>query len=158
VQLTSVPGLLADRHRDNATWIMHPASAAKVAALPEGTGFEPGPNGRGLMGWPVRLLSALPDPADAGTGDASIILADVQSACRIADRDCGQITVTRLVQRYAELGLIGVLVKLRVGGDLVRARSRGDLQPVRSGGVLGRQPAAAARVTRGCPPAAIAAP
>ena len=120
MQLTSLPGLLADRHRDNATWIMHSASAAKVAALPEGTGFEPGPNGRGLMGWPVRLLSALPDPANAGTGDASIIFADVQSACRIADRDCGQITVTSLVQRYAELGLIGVLVKLRVGGDLVR--------------------------------------
>jgi HK97 family phage major capsid protein len=119
-QLTSIPGLLADRFRDNATWVMHPTSATKIAALTEATGFEPGPNGRGLLGWPVRLLSSLPDPATAGTGDASILFGDFRAAYRIADRDRGQISVQRLVQRYIELGLIGLLVKVRVGGDLVR--------------------------------------
>ncbi len=117
-QLSTIPFLLADRYRDNGTWVMHPTSAGKVMGLAEAVNFEPGPNGRGLMGWPVRLLSALPDPATAGTGDASILFADVRSAYRIAARS--QITVTRLVQRYAETGRVGFIVKVRCGGELVR--------------------------------------
>jgi HK97 family phage major capsid protein len=117
-QLSSIPFLLGDRFRDNGTWVMHPTSAGKVAALPEATNFEPGPNGRGLMGWPVRLLSALPDPATAGTGDASILFGDFRSAYRIADRQ--GITVTRLVQRYAVEGKVGFIIKVRCGADLVR--------------------------------------
>lgn len=119
-QLATIPGLIADRYRDNATWVMHPTSAGKIAALAESTGFEPGPNGRGLLGWPVRLLSSLPDPATAGTGDASVLFGDFRSAYRIADRDRGQISVKRLVERYSDLDLVGFLVKVRAGGDLVR--------------------------------------
>ena len=117
-QLSSIPFLLADRYRDNVAWVMHPTSAGKVAALAEATNFEPGPNGRGLMGWPLRLLSVLPDPATAGTGDASILFGNVRSAYRIADRQ--GITVTRLVQRYAVEGKVGFIIKIRVGADLVR--------------------------------------
>lgn len=79
-------GCLLDRYRDNGTWIMHRTAASKIAALPEATNFEPGPNGRGLLGYPVRILSTLPDPATAGTGDASILFADMRAAYRIVDR------------------------------------------------------------------------
>jgi HK97 family phage major capsid protein len=118
VQLSSIPFLLADRYRDNGTWVMHPTSAGKIAALAEATNFEPGPNGRGLMGWPVRLLSALPDPATVSTGDASILFGDFRAAYRIADRQ--GITVTRLAQRYAVEGKTGIIIKVRCGGDLLR--------------------------------------
>lgn len=115
-QLATIPFLLPDRYRDNGTWLLHPTSAGKIQPLI--STFEPGPNGRGLLGWPVRILSGLPDPATAGTADASILFADVRSAYRVADRR--RITVQRLVERYAEAGLVGMLVRHRVGGDLIR--------------------------------------
>jgi HK97 family phage major capsid protein len=117
-QLSSLPFLLDDQYRDNGTWIMHKTSAGKVAALPEATNFEPGPSGRGLLGYPVRILSSLPDPATAGTGDASILFTDLRSAYRIADR-LGM-RIQRLTERYAEVGKVGMLATTRVGGDLVR--------------------------------------
>lgn len=117
-QLSSLPFLLDDQFRDNGVWIMHKTSAGKVAGLPEATNFEPGPNGRGLLGYPVRILSSLPDPATAGTTDASILFADLGSAYRIADRS--SFVIQRLVERYAEIGKVGLLATTRVGGDLVR--------------------------------------
>ena len=119
-QLSTIPFLLADRYRDGAAWVMHPTSAGKVAALTEAinAGFEPGPNGRGLMGWPVRLLSALPDPATAGTTQASILFGDLRASYRIVERT--RVSVTRLAQRYAVEGKVGFIVKVRVGGELLR--------------------------------------
>ncbi len=115
-QLATVPFLLPERFRDEAVWVMHPTSAGKVHPLV--STFEPGPNGRGLFGWPVYVSNALPDPATAGTGDASVLFVNLRAAYRIADR--GRMTVKRLVQRYAEVGLVGLLATHRVGGDLVR--------------------------------------
>jgi HK97 family phage major capsid protein len=66
----------------------------------------------------VRILSSLPDPATAGTGDASILFTDLRSAYRIADR-LGM-RIQRLTERYAEVGKVGMLATTRVGGDLVR--------------------------------------
>jgi HK97 family phage major capsid protein len=121
-QLESVPWLLPSRFRPNATWLMHPTSASKVAALEDTGGVriwpEPGPNGRGLFGWPVSVVDGLPDPATAGTTDASIWFADVRSAYRVVDRQ--RTTVQILRQRYAEQGLIGLIVRHRVGGDMQR--------------------------------------
>lgn len=122
-QLQTIPWLLPTRFRNRAVWLMHPTSAQKVSALTAGTGEglvwpNPGPNGPGLLGWPAWVVDALPDPATAGTGDASIWFIDVRSAYRVVDRR--RLTVTVLRQRYAEQGLIGVLVRHRVGGDLVR--------------------------------------
>jgi len=37
----------------------------------------------------------------------------------VADR--ARMTIQRLTQRYAELGLVGLLVRHRVGGNVVRA-------------------------------------
>jgi HK97 family phage major capsid protein len=122
-QLQTIPWLLPTRYRNRAVWLMHPTSAQKVAALTAGTGEglvwpDPGPQGRGLLGWPAWVVDGLPDPATAGTGDASIWFADVKSAYRLVDRQ--RTTVQVLRQRYAELGLVGLLVRHRVGGDLLR--------------------------------------
>jgi HK97 family phage major capsid protein len=121
-QVTSLPGLVADRYRDNGVFVMHPTSATKIAGLAEAHGgaFEPGPRGRGLHGYPVRQLSALPDPATAGTTQASILFGDFGAAYRIADRDQGRISVRLLRESFAVAGKRGFLVKVRVGGDLLR--------------------------------------
>jgi HK97 family phage major capsid protein len=122
-QLQTIPRLLPTRYRNRASWLMHPTSAQKVAALTAGSGEgliwqNPGPNGPGLLGWPAYVVDGLPDPATAGTTDASIWFADVRSAYRVVDRQ--RTTVQVLRQRYAELGLIGIIVRHRVGGDLLR--------------------------------------
>jgi HK97 family phage major capsid protein len=122
-QLQTIPWLLPTRYRNRASWLMHPTSAQKVAALTAGSGEgliwqNPGPNGPGLLGWPAYVVDGLPDPATAGTTDASIWFADVRSAYRVVDRQ--RTTVQVLRQRYAELGLIGIIVRHRVGGDLLR--------------------------------------
>ena len=121
-QLFSIPWLLPTRFRNNATWLIHPTSAGKIAALTDTAGVliwpNPGPNGPGLLGWPAYVVDGLPDPATAGTGDASIWFADVKSAYRVVDR--GRTTVTVLRQRYATDGLVGLIVRHRVGGDLLR--------------------------------------
>jgi HK97 family phage major capsid protein len=122
-QLQTIPWLLPTRYRNNAVWLMHPTSASKVAALTAGSGegliwSNPGPNGPGLLGWPAYVVDGLPDPATAGTTDASIWFVDMKSAYRVVDRQ--RTTVTVLRQRYAEQGLIGIIVRHRVGGDLLR--------------------------------------
>jgi HK97 family phage major capsid protein len=121
-QLESLPWLLPSRFRANATWLMHPTSASKVSQLEDTGGVriwpEPGPNGKGLFGWPVAVVDGLPDPATAGTTDASIWFADVRSAYRVVDRQ--RTTVQVLRQRYADQGIIGLIVRHRVGADMVR--------------------------------------
>jgi HK97 family phage major capsid protein len=71
-QLVTIPWKLPTRYRNNASWLLHPTSAEKIAALTHTNGDavwpEPGPNGRGLLGWPAYVVDGLPDPATAGTG------------------------------------------------------------------------------------------
>jgi HK97 family phage major capsid protein len=121
-QLQTIPWLLPTRYRNNASWLLHPTSAKLIAALTDASGMlvwpDPGPGGKGLLGWPTYMVDGLPDPAVAGTGDASVWFADVRSAYRIADR--GRTTVTVLRQRYADQGYVGLIVRHRVGGDLLR--------------------------------------
>lgn len=121
-QLTSIPWKLHTRWRDDAVWLLHPTSAEKVAALTFTNGDavwpQPGPLGPGLLGWPAYVLDGLPDPATAGTGDASIWFINLRAAYRVVARS--EITVTRIAQRCAVEGLVAFTVKVRVGGDLVR--------------------------------------
>jgi HK97 family phage major capsid protein len=75
------------------------------------------------MGWPAYVLPGLPDPATAGTGDASVIFGDLRSAYRPVDRQA--MTLQRLSERFADTGDIGILVRYRVGGDVVRPGALG---------------------------------
>jgi len=125
-QLQSIPWLLPTRWRNNASWLLHPTSAKLIAALTAGTGEglvwpNPGPGGPGLLGWPVAVVDGLPDPATAGTGDASVWFADVRSAYRVVDRQRATVQVLR--ERYSDQGMIGLIIRHRVGGDLVRPQA-----------------------------------
>lgn len=119
--LRTVPFLLPARYRAGAVWLMSTDAASAVSAL-TGTGGdllwpEPGPNGRGLLGWPAFEIPGL--PAMTGTNAPSILFVNLAAAYRIVDRQ-PQLSVQRLEQRFADAGQIGLLVKHRTGGDLVR--------------------------------------
>jgi HK97 family phage major capsid protein len=63
-------------------------------------------------------VPSLPDPSTAGTTDASVLFGDWKSAYRLVDRQ--KMTIQRLTERYTELGLVGLLLRHRIGGDLIR--------------------------------------
>jgi HK97 family phage major capsid protein len=121
-----LPWKLPDRYRERASWLLHPTAASKIAALTHASGDalwpcpgNPDPKtGGGLLGWPAYVTAGLPDPATAGTADASVLFADFESAYRITDRR--RLTVQALRQRWAEIGIVGMLLRHRVGGDLIR--------------------------------------
>ena len=124
--LVALPWKLPVQYRERAAWLMHSTAAGKIAALTftNGSPLWPAPgnpdprSGGGLLGWPAYACDGLPDPATAGTGDASVWFADFRSAYRIIDRQ--RVTVQVLSQRYADIGCVGLVVRERVGGDLVR--------------------------------------
>jgi len=75
-----------------------------------------------LLGRPwytVDGLEAMDADEDETVGtNASVVYGDIRSGYMVADRR--QLTVQRLVERYAETGKVGLLFRHRVGGDVVR--------------------------------------
>jgi HK97 family phage major capsid protein len=74
-----------------------------------------------LFGKRFYRLEGLPSMGAPGTPitEPSVIFGDPSLGYLIADRQ--SITVQRLDERYAELGLVAFLFKMRVGGDVMRA-------------------------------------
>jgi HK97 family phage major capsid protein len=68
-------------------------------------------------GYRVYTLEGLPALA-SGNSTPSAIFGDASLGYLVADRQ--DVTMQRLDERYAELGLVGFLFKLRVGGDVIR--------------------------------------
>jgi HK97 family phage major capsid protein len=124
--VTGLPFKLPGRWLARAVWLMHPTAASKIAALTWTNGAplwpEPGNpdprTGGGLMGWRAYIVPGLPDPATAGTTDASVLFGDVRSAYRLIDRQ--RITLQRLTDRLVDLGQVGLLMRYRLGGEVVR--------------------------------------
>jgi HK97 family phage major capsid protein len=72
-----------------------------------------------LFGRDFYRVSGLPSMATgAGASDPAVLFGDVRSGYLVADRQ--QITVQRLDERYADVGLVGFLFRQRVGGDVIR--------------------------------------
>ena len=72
-----------------------------------------------LFGYPFYRVSGLPSmTATTFFTEPSVIFGDVNSGYLVADRQ--QITVQRLDERYADVGLVGFLFRQRVGGDVMR--------------------------------------
>ena len=72
-----------------------------------------------LFGKPFYTLEGLPSmTATTGIVEPSVIFGDPSLGYLIADRQ--KITVQRLDERYAELGLVAFLFRMRVGGDVMR--------------------------------------
>jgi HK97 family phage major capsid protein len=117
----ALPWKLPTRYRRNAVWLMSEDAAPKIAALTYANGSGIMPNagqGLGPLGYPFYVVPGLPSMATAGVTDPSVWFINLPLAYRVVDR--GPITLQRLTQRYAEVGLVGMLVKRRCGGDLLR--------------------------------------
>ncbi|HEY9354268.1 MAG TPA: phage major capsid protein, partial [Nocardioides sp.] len=72
-----------------------------------------------LFGKAFFPLEGLPSmTATTGITEPSVIFGDANLGYLIADRQ--KITVQRLDERYAELGLVAFLFRMRVGGDVMR--------------------------------------
>ena len=71
-----------------------------------------------FAGYPVYNQEDIPDIPSAGTAADVAIFGDIRSGYRIIDR-LGM-TVQRLVELYAEAGLVGFKVHYRVGGGVIR--------------------------------------
>ncbi|MEV2277864.1 phage major capsid protein [Nocardiopsis sp. NPDC049922] len=120
------------RRKANAAWLYHTSAEEKIALLKDADGrylLQPSLS-QGepdtLLGYRAYTVDGLPaitttvDGAGAGT-DKSVIFGDLRQGYMIADRR--RITVTRLTERYAEEGKIGLLFRHRVGGDVIRPKA-----------------------------------
>src|SRR6266568_3225358 len=124
-QLKSMPFLITARFANNGAYLASDDATQAVALLKDSTSnylWQPS-NIAGqpanLFGYPFYRLSGLPSMAATTTfTDPSILFGDVNSGYLVADRQ--QITVQRLDERYADVGLVGFLFRQRVGGDVMR--------------------------------------
>lgn len=116
------------RRSANAVWIGHTSAEEKIALLKDANGnYLLQPNtAQGepstLMGYRWYTVDGLPAiTATAGAVDKSVMFGDFRQGYMIADRR--RITVTRLEERYADEGKIGLLFRHRVGGAVIRPKA-----------------------------------
>ena len=76
-----------------------------------------------VNGKPWYTMDGLPAMNATGTPpvDKALFFGDARQGYMIADRR--QIAVQRLVERYAEVGKVGLLFRHRVGGDVIRPKA-----------------------------------
>lgn len=123
--LKSMPYLITSRFANNGSYLASDDATQAIALLKDSTSnylWQPS-NQAGqpdrLFGYPFYRLSGLPAMSTgAGWSDPSVLFGDLRSGYMIADRQ--QITVQRLDERYADVGLVGFLFRQRVGGDVIR--------------------------------------
>lgn len=116
---------LPQEYRRNASFLMNRQTIVAVRKLKEATtnayiwerslaaGQPPT-----LAGYPVYEAVDMPDIA---ANAFPILFGDYRSGYIIADRI--QVQIQRLVEKYAELGLIGYIARKRVGGQVVLAEA-----------------------------------
>jgi HK97 family phage major capsid protein len=125
--LRRLPFLLPVKYWPSAVWLLSADAAEAVGALVDSGGGPVWPNpgnprastGGGLMGFDAYVCPSL--PAMTGTNAPSVLFGSVRDAYRIEQRR--EMTLQRLVQRWAELGLTGALMRHRVGGAVVRPQA-----------------------------------
>jgi HK97 family phage major capsid protein len=119
--LQTIPGKLPVKYRRGAVWLASTDMYAKILALLFPTTLlatSAGP-GIGPLNYPLYEIPGLPSAATAGTTDASVFFVNLALAYRVVDHG-PTFTVTRLDERYAGDGQVGLIVRRRCGGDLVR--------------------------------------
>jgi HK97 family phage major capsid protein len=117
--------LVTSRFANNGSYLASDDATQAIALLKDTTNqylWQPS-NQAGqpdrLFGRPFYRVSGLPSlAAGAGASDPAVLFGDINSGYLIADRQ--QITVQRLDERYADVGLVGFLFRQRVGGDVIR--------------------------------------
>lgn len=123
--LKSLQYRVGSRFRPNGAYFASGDAAEKIALLKDTTSnylWQPSVRAGEpdtLFGKAFYTLEGLPSMgASAAAVDPSVIFGDPSLGYLVADRQ--RITVQRLDERYAELGLVAFLFKMRVGGDVMR--------------------------------------
>jgi HK97 family phage major capsid protein len=106
-----------------ARFLMNPHTLSKVRQLKATTGntylFGAGDGPSTLLGFPVTLA---PDLDDSGTtGKVPVYFGDIRQAYTLVVRT--DLTVQRLVEKYAEVGEVEFIITERVGGQVVLAEA-----------------------------------
>ena len=116
---------VASRFRGNGAYFASNDAAEAIALLKDSTSnylWQPSVRAGEpdtLFGKAFFPLEGLPSmTATTGITEPSVIFGDANLGYLIADRQ--KITVQRLDERYAELGLVAFLFRMRVGGDVMR--------------------------------------
>ena len=116
------------RRGDRAAFIMHTSAQQGIALLKDTSGaylLQPSPSAAEpdrLLGYRTYTVDGLPAMTTTGTPtDPSVVFGDFQAGYMIADRR--QVSVTRLQERYADEGKIGLLFTHRVGGGVIRPKA-----------------------------------
>jgi HK97 family phage major capsid protein len=124
-ELKKLPFQVPSRFRDNGAYFFSNDAAQAASLLKDSTSqYLWQPNNQAgqpasLFGYRAYTLEGLPAMTATTTSvDPSIIFGDPSLGYMIAQRQ--QITMQRLDERYAELGLVGFIFKMRVGGDVIR--------------------------------------
>lgn len=116
----SLPYQLKTEYTRNGYYVMNRATLGTIRLLKDATSgnylWQPGFGGQPnlLCGYPVLECSDMPD---IGAGNFPIIFGDFGRGYLIVDRI--EMTVQRLVEKYAEYGQVGFLARRRVGGQVV---------------------------------------
>ena len=107
------------KYRRNGTFAMNSTTEALFRALKNGEGdyyWEPSLQAGtpvSLMGRPVVNPEGM---SDVAAGSYPAVFGDFRSGYKIRDR--AGMTMTRLVERYAEYDQVGILIKKRTGGQV----------------------------------------
>jgi len=125
------------QHRRNGVWIVNSATELAIRQLRAvGTvASTPAVSYSGQFLWQPSIIEGRPntflgrpiynqDDLDILTGDTSVvaIFGDIKAGYRIIDR--AGITLQRLVELYAESGLVGFKVHKRVGGGAIKPANK----------------------------------
>jgi HK97 family phage major capsid protein len=123
--LKSLQYRVGTRFRNNGAYYASSDAAEKIALLKDSTSnylWQPSVRAGepdSLFGKRFYNLEGLPSmTATTGIVEPSVIFGDPNLGYLVADRQ--RITVQRLDERYAELGLVAFLFRMRVGGDVMR--------------------------------------
>jgi HK97 family phage major capsid protein len=125
--LKSLPYKVPTVFRPNGAYFASDAAAQAIALLKDSTSnylWQPSVRAgepETLFGRRFYTLEGLPAMTGATAADPVVIFGDPALGYMVADRQ--QVTMQRLDERYAELGLVGFLFKLRVGGDVMRPKA-----------------------------------
>jgi HK97 family phage major capsid protein len=123
--LKTLPFLISSRFAANGVYIASDDATLATSLLKDSSSnylwqpsVQAGQPDR-FNGYPWYRVTGMPSmTTGAGFSDPAVLFGDLRSGYMVADRQ--RITVQRLDERYADVGMVGFLFRSRVGGDVIR--------------------------------------
>lgn len=126
--LKKLPFLVSSRFRRNGVYLWHSAVEQAVALMKDNNGnylLQPAAKAgepSTFSGYRTYTVDGLPAPTATGTAtDKSVVFGDIANGFLICDRR--GLVVQRLVEKYSDVGKIGLQFTMRVGADVVRPKA-----------------------------------